>query len=370
MILSATLPVPPPYEHRKEGDLDFRCVRGVQQGRRFMGVALTVPGFGGGADFKPWLSAGLFEDFEIWACDAFYASGDITLADRMFETATNIANAIRAGAAPTPDVLFGFSAAGYLAWLVDHILGGEQRQIVINDAAPVHRVGYRQTHTTSTAQNKILNRITESPSRPGKVLLIIRAASDRFIIPGNDRIIWAESDGLSVTIEVTALDHMEMNELDIYRVIEPHVTAFNNGKKLPKHMIINQNLTFGGRVSSLFECGHSADRNTIEILIKEPLNIEWRVALGGLLYLALQHIDSKSALHFIRNINQSTLNFRDFLYAEFLITTIHPTLGIPKTPNCQIPRLGSQQSVDAALGLDSRYHGLFATAETPQPHRP
>lgn len=320
---------------------------------------MAVPGFKGEASYTSWLSAGLFDGFEVWTCDAYFPSGDITFGDRMAETATNIANAIRAGEAPTPDVLFGFSAAGYMAWLVGFILGGEHRKIIIADAAPVHRVGYRQVHTTFAAQNQNLIGLAKSPSRPGTILLIRRATSDRFKIPGNERIIWSESDGLAVTIEVTALDHMEMDEPEIYSIVAPHVRAFNDGSELPKHIKIHQNLTFGGKIWSLIESDDCSDHDLLKTLLNEPLDIRWRVALGGLLYLALQHSNVNSTLNFIKEINRKKSNFRDFLYAEFLIEKINPHFGAPKASNQQIPVLGSQQSVDAAFGSSGRNYLKF-----------
>jgi hypothetical protein len=318
-----------------------------------MGVAMAVPGYRGGANFRSWLAAGLFEDFEIWACAVHFAHGDITLGDRMAETATNIADAIRAGKAPTPDVLFGFSAAGYMAWLVDHILGGERRQIIINDAAPVHRVGYRQTHTTFAAQNQKLIGISEGPFRPGKVLLIRRAASDRFTIPGNDRTIWKEGEGLSVTIEVTALDHMEMDEPEIYSLVRPYVRAFNDGTELTKNVKIDQTLTFGGRVSSLLENKNPFDYILMQNLMNGPLDVRWRVALGGLLYLALRHSEAISALSYIRSVNEKTVHFRNFTYAEFMMKRSNKNLHTKNKFDHRIPALASQHSVNVALGLNN-----------------
>lgn len=186
-------------------DVRLRHVRGASSPSR--GIALAMPGWGGTAQVLPFLSAGLFNDHEVWAADFLLSRKTILHDHAWIRCAVNIADFIRSGAFGAPRILFGFSAAGSIAWLVGRLLAGTPwcpELVLMVDAAPLHRMkAYR-----SGQLDKAL--AAADPGAIPDAILLCRSQIPGLAFPIGHRFLWHEQDNVRMVISVPTVSHADM----------------------------------------------------------------------------------------------------------------------------------------------------------------
>lgn len=191
------------------------------------GIALAMPGWRGKATAVPFGRAGLFHDHDLWAADYDFDEGTMRDAQRWWHAAQAIVERIRSGAIPPPRVIFGYSFAGGLAWLVSRLLAGTPQCpqfVVIVDSAPLHRLsGFRP--------GRAIRALARVSHMQGPATLHIRRAplSGWGMAAGNTRL-WQATDQIHMRIDLPTIDHGEMAQRDMLASAANGVRAFMNGQ--------------------------------------------------------------------------------------------------------------------------------------------
>jgi acyl-coenzyme A synthetase/AMP-(fatty) acid ligase/acyl carrier protein len=209
----------------KRQGLHFRRVwPGVQPVK---GIALAMPGWGGKATAVPFGRAGLFPDHDLWAADYEFGKGTMRDSQRWWEAAQVIVESIRSGAIPPPRLIFGYSFAGGLAWLVSRLLAGTPQCpefVVMVDSAPLHRLSRFRPGQAIRA----LARVSHVQAPP--TVHIRRAPlSGLSLAAGNTRL-WQSTDQIDMCIDMPTIDHGEMAQRDMLALAADGVRAFMSGQ--------------------------------------------------------------------------------------------------------------------------------------------
>lgn len=320
-----------------DGSVHFRRVRPGIAGNP---VILVLPGIYGGSEAHILVEANAFTGFDLWACDAAL-SGDLLVdGDRMIRTAHTIAEAILAADGPMPMVLFGYSAAGYLAWLVDRMLPGRTRRIIAIDVPPLHRL---PEHASPSLHDAI--RIGEGG---GALLLVRRMTPPTMPHPEIKRLCWTPLDRLAATVVVDELDHGAMGSAGLFAEIDGVMTAFAKGETLPDVLHRDGRDTFGAQVFAMLKDAAPPDPVALARLMAEPPMIGRRLALAGLCHLAIRHARHADTLVFAQRIVKSCPLWVE---AHYLVLALKrasdtPSLSVP----AGVAVLGTTQAMDHALG--------------------
>jgi len=191
------------------------------------GIALAVPGWWGKATAVPFGRASLFSDHDLWAADEDFGEGTMRDAQRWWRAAQAIVERIRSGAIPPPRVIFGYSFAGGLAWLVSRLLAGSPQCpqfVVMVDAAPLHRLpNFRPGRAV-----RELARVAHIA--PPATLHIRRAPLSGWgMAVGNTRL-WQAKDQIHMRIDLPTIEHGEMAQCDMLALAAEGVRAFMSGQ--------------------------------------------------------------------------------------------------------------------------------------------
>lgn len=205
--------------------LRFRRVwSGLQPSK---GIALAMPGWNGKAVAVPFGRAGLFREYDLWAADFDFDGGTMRDSQRWWQAAQAIVERIRSGSVPAPQVIFGYSFGGGLAWLVSRLLAGTPqcpRFVVMVDSAPLHRL-------RSFRPNRAVRALSRIASRQSPITLHIRRAPllDYAVFAGNTNL-WRATDQIHMQIDLPTIDHGEMSQRDMLALAADGVQAFLNGQ--------------------------------------------------------------------------------------------------------------------------------------------
>lgn len=197
-------------------------------------VALAMPGWEGKAMAVPFGRAGLFQGYELWAADYEFDKGNMRDAGRWWHAAQSIVEGIQSGAIPRPEVIFGYSFGGGLAWLVSRLLVGTPncpRFVVMVDSAPLHRLRSFRPRKAS----RLLKRV--SGKQMPATLHIQRSLRSEWGIGPRSIQRWHASDQISMRIDLPTIDHGEMCQSEILALAKDGVNAFLNG--LSRDLIVH-----------------------------------------------------------------------------------------------------------------------------------
>ncbi len=191
------------------------------------GIALAMPGWGGKAMALPFARAGLFPRHDLWAADYQATEGPMQENGRWLQSAQQIASGITQGTIPTPDVIFGYSLGGGVAWLVARLLAGSSfspKFVVMVDAAPLHRLGgvrCKELHgaLANSAKAK-LPPVIHIRRAPFSVAGLHPASVDR----------WQAEDQIRIRVDLPTLDHLEMSRHDMLELVQEPLAAFLDGQ--------------------------------------------------------------------------------------------------------------------------------------------
>lgn len=211
-------------EPEREG-LRFRRVwPGLQPSK---GIALAMPGWNGKAVAVPFGRAGLFPDYDLWAVDYNFERGTMRGSQRWWQAAQAIVEHIRSGAIPVPQLIFGYSFAGGLAWLVSRLLAGTPqcpRFVIMVDSAPLHRLrSFRPGRSARALAGLAYNQVPAT-------LHIRRALLSDWVIAKGSTSLWQATDHIHMRIDLPTIDHGEMVQRDMLALAADGVQAFLNGQ--------------------------------------------------------------------------------------------------------------------------------------------
>jgi acyl-CoA synthetase (AMP-forming)/AMP-acid ligase II len=190
------------------------------------GIALGMPGWTGRAPAELFGRAAFFPHHEVWAADFDVPGGTMRRRRRWWRAANEIVDGIRKGAVPVPDVIFGFSFGGGLAWIVSRMLaatGHSPRFVIMVDAVPLHRLrGFRCAE---------LGRALAMAScrKPAATLHIRRASLAKLGLDWGNTTQWTAADDIQTVVELPTVDHLEMAHHDLLGVARESVASFIAG---------------------------------------------------------------------------------------------------------------------------------------------
>ncbi len=193
------------------------------------GVALAMPGVGGPSVAYPFYQAGFFRDYDIWAIEFPINTGDLLKANRWRIAACEIVQGIKDGIIPAPDVVFGFSFGGGLAWLVGRLLSGslyKPQYVVMLDAPPLHKRSRLRNQSLKRALAAVSNE--KSP----QVLHIHRYTPGKTNFISGDYKEWNKSDKFIKVVELPVVNHSDMINCEVLALAYDAVRAFLNNEEI------------------------------------------------------------------------------------------------------------------------------------------
>jgi acyl-coenzyme A synthetase/AMP-(fatty) acid ligase len=191
------------------------------------GIALAMPGWLGKAPAVVFGRAGLFADHDLWAADYEQSCGTMRDSRRWWKAARSIVEQIRSGAIPPPQIIFGYSFGGGLAWLVSRLLAGTRQRphfVVIVDAVPIHRHPSFRPRQVSKALAPLWR------MEPPPTLHIRRAPIAEGGFAAGSTGLWQKQDQIHMAINLPTIDHLEMTKWEMLTLAREGVEAFFKGQ--------------------------------------------------------------------------------------------------------------------------------------------
>lgn len=263
----------------------FKLVR-LADGQR-QGTAICMPGFRGSTQKELLIKSSLFTDYDLWACEVRFAAGSVMRGRRWLNTAIAAAEQIDQGIAPAPDVVFGFSIGGYMAWLVARLLAATAARpcrVVAIDTMPMHRsFRYR-----SAGLARVLARTAQTRV---DVLDVRRKIPSPFQPSSGVPIAWQAQDGNILTIPVGMLEHLDMIKASALDRIADAVNTFCDGtlRSGLDVLPIDDGTVFSSAVYELLETADNPDLAKLDDLLAKPEAFTGQLALSALLFVVLSH---------------------------------------------------------------------------------
>jgi acyl-coenzyme A synthetase/AMP-(fatty) acid ligase len=285
--LAVALGIAPPEDARpaKLNNLALRLFSSTRKTSR--GIALAMPGWHGSAIAAPFKEAGLFPDHEIWSADVPLASGNLTEKNRWWKAAIEIATELKEARMPAPQILFGYSVGGSIAWLVGRLLAGTPQcpSLVIRiDAAPLHRLsGFRNREIVQLVRSTVQSDLPAA-------LHVRRAPLDDCGITFGSMRRWQPEDNVVDNLDLPTVDHLEMCRPDVLRVAAPFIMraletpSLGMPAKLPG--VILQ--TPGGRLHRMLGNAEPGETSDLDLLIEDPRSYMRLGCVGALVHLMLR----------------------------------------------------------------------------------
>ena len=232
------------------------------------GIALAMPGYGGLSHAYPFHKAGFFQDHDIWVVEFPIKAGTMLQKDKWYLATLEIVQAIKEGIIPTPRIIFGFSFAGGLAWLVSRLLAGLQMSpdfVVLVDARPLHkRLKFRHRKLKKELKN------VKSPISC-KIIHLTKSTLGKHEALRKKEILWDKNDTVQKLIKLPTTYHLDMINWEILALAKNSVTAFLNDQDF------NFNLKPTFLIPNLWGCliFHALDGNKIAIkrVMEELANV-------------------------------------------------------------------------------------------------
>jgi acyl-coenzyme A synthetase/AMP-(fatty) acid ligase len=193
------------------------------------GVALSMPGVGGSSPAYPFHQAKYFENYDIWIIEFPIKDGNLLDEDRWWKAALEIVQAIQEGEIPIPNVVFGFSFGGGLAWLVSRMLAGTHfspKFVVMVDAPPLHR---RRKLRHRSFINLLQN--TSNVEMPA-IIHLRRSPIGQVDASHKNKQEWSPSDKIRKVIDLPTFNHLDMINREILELPKESILAFLDGSDL------------------------------------------------------------------------------------------------------------------------------------------
>lgn len=333
--------------------ISFRLVRqatGVRQGN-----AICMPGYGGAATAELLAQSSLLTSFDMWACDARFDGGSIMVRRRWLDAAIAAAEAMDRGRAPDPDVLIGYSIGGYIAWLVGRLLAKSPRRavrVVTIDTLPMHR-SWRHRSGQLTSVLKRLHHVEI------EFLDIRRQIPFPFKPVRNLPIAWRAADGKAITVDVRALEHLDMIKPAVLEQVSGAVNSYccSASTMHIKVPTIANVKTFSGEVADLLHAWPRLDDETLHRLLEQSDAFAGLTAMSALLFMVIAHARFETASRFVAHFCEIYPQLAMGHYARTRLGKLGPTEPAATaseshaTPSSFDIRLPSCAAVDRALAI-------------------
>lgn len=278
------------------------------------GIALAMPGYGGDAQALAFMGAGYFADHDVWTCDVPLERGTILDGETWVSSAIAIADRIRSGALPVPRVLFGFSIAGSIAWLVGRLLSGSRwcpSLIVMIDATPMHRIRAYRTPRLARAL------AASAPDGLPISFHLHRQRIDGLGVEVGRAALWEPTDRVQVALAIPTVSHGDMMRPEILRSATPVIEALLAGHP---HESLFQAPTrvdsLGGRVHALLS---ERNQGTWDAVAAEMLEMAGREPIGIdpliLLFVGLRHASRDTTASLLSSVIKQSAGSPTLRYA-------------------------------------------------------
>lgn len=267
----------------REGLLIRQLWPGLQPSK---GIALAMPGWTGKATGVPFGRAGLFPEYDLWVADYEITGGNMRNNQRWWHAAQDIVERIQSGAIPAPQLIFGYSFGGSLAWLVSRLLAGNPngpKFVVMVDAAPLHRLrGFRGGQLSQAL--KRLSHIAQTPT-----LHIRRAPLAKGYTPTGSTSQWQVADQISMLINLPTVDHAEVVHRDVLSLAAKGTLAFMNGKYSNISIDLPEPDLLGVQIHQMLSGKQKVTTSALDKLIYQNSASSSGDKFIALLHLTIQH---------------------------------------------------------------------------------
>ena len=281
------------------------------------GYILCVPGAGGGGSrSERWLSAGLGR-FGLGYLLADLQGHRITDLAVWRDTLPAIAEMIVSGRMPRPRALVGFSAGGWVAWVIDRLcVGGGLPPI------PIINLDGGAVQAVDPASASHLAAILPAPSSipPARMLLIHCARAGRFLSQSRDIVReWTWPGLCARTVDVHGLLHRDVLADAVFQACEQTIVRFIDDTLDDRPIAVASPGVSGDMYRALVAPeppSPARARQLVDALIDASGDRGEYAGLAAALFLAMASGDATLALTFVRRLTRLHPNQRDIAYAE------------------------------------------------------
>jgi acyl-coenzyme A synthetase/AMP-(fatty) acid ligase/acyl carrier protein len=301
------------------GKLVLRRVREARGASR--GIVLGMPGFLGHAALVATIAAHALHDHDVWAFTIDLGGRTMHQDEAWYACAREIADTLASETWLRPRAVFGFSAGGYLGWLVDRMMSGADwrpRRIVNFDSGPLH-----------TTQDDWFARVDAlvPPDRrvePAQMLLVHRRMPTPFALVSDLAARWSKLDVALQTVGFRTVDHMDMALPSVVAAAADDVAAFvETGRIAPcrpdRDAVFD---TPGGRLHDLLSRASPPDAEAVRALIDPQALPDDGTCRLVLLFLAMAVCDHATALDYARRMTQAEPQHRAATYAQVALLAL------------------------------------------------
>jgi acyl-coenzyme A synthetase/AMP-(fatty) acid ligase/acyl carrier protein len=170
-------------------------------------TALVMPNVFGHAQVHLFKQVDLFPNYTIWGANYLMESGRLSDNERWWKSVQQMVEGILSKKIPAPNMLFGFSIGGSVAWMVARLLTDtpfSPEWVVLLDAPPLHR--YAKTNR-AILPDVLFN----APAKFGIKIIQIRRKPFKSALHGWININeWKAEEGIRFYIDIPTVDHDEI----------------------------------------------------------------------------------------------------------------------------------------------------------------
>ncbi|MGA1372357.1 MAG: non-ribosomal peptide synthetase [Pseudomonadales bacterium] len=299
------------------------------------GIALAMPGYHGSAMVFPFVRAGLFADYDVWAADAEIRANGILQDESWWQSAISIADKIRHGAMPAPRIIFGYSVGGSIAWLVGSLLAGSPQQpeyVVMIDATPMHHLPvYR-----SKAVEQSLAATTRD-QLPVSILVHRDTLAAAGIRVGRASL-WQPEDNVRLTISVPTVEHLDLMRSDVLALCEQNIRAALDSKVRESTALLTVGSvgTTGARIHRLIASGDARHSPELDDLVRIDRATLGKGHSAALLFLTLRDGNAEQKRLVLDTRIAAKPRSRLWRYARYRLD-VEPGMLCPSPPHRLTP---------------------------------
>jgi acyl-coenzyme A synthetase/AMP-(fatty) acid ligase/acyl carrier protein len=314
-----------PPSPRAAGRLDARgklVLRRIREARgASRGIVLGMPGFLGHAALVATIAAHTLHDHDVWAFTVDLDGRTMHQDEAWYACAQEIAETLTSQTWLRPRALFGFSAGGYISWLVDRMLSGASwrpGRVINFDSGPLH-----------ASRADWCERVDALVPRahgiePAQMLLLHRRMPAPFTLASDLRARWSKLDVSLQTIGFRTVDHMDMTLPSLVAAAADAMAAFVETGSVAPHPPDHDAVfdTPGGRLHDMLSRSSPPDPAQLRALADGQALPDDGTCRLALLFLAMAVCDPRTALYVARRITQAEPRHRAATYAQVALLSL------------------------------------------------
>jgi acyl carrier protein len=301
------------------GKLVLRRIREARGASR--GIVLGMPGFLGHAALVATIAAHTFHDHDVWAFTVDLDGRTMHQDEAWYACAQEIAEILTTETWLRPRAVFGFSAGGYISWLVDRMLSGASwrpGRVINFDSGPLH--------TARDDWHERVDALVPQDHRiePAQMLLLHRRMPAPFALVSDLPARWSKLDVALQTIGFRTVDHMDMTLPSLVAAAADAMAAFvETGRIAPlgphQDAMVD---TPGGRLHDMLNRSSPPDPAQVSALVNGKALPDDGSCQLALLFLAIAVCDPPTALDVARRITQGEPRHRAATYAQVALLSL------------------------------------------------